>query len=361
MAILLFVVGLAFLIIGAEALVRGGSRLAAVLGISPLVVGLTVVAFGTSSPELAVSLKSALSGQTSIAVGNVVGSNIFNVLFILGLSALIVPLVVSQQLVRLDVPLMIVLSGIVLIISLDESFSRADGLMLVAGLVMYVWFLIYQSRRESAEVREEYANEFGAERYAKRIWGKNIGLVLGGLVLLVLGSRWLVDSAVSFAQYLGVSELVVGLTIVAAGTSLPEVVTSVIAAIRGERDIAVGNIVGSNIFNIMGVLGLASIVAPTGIDISAAVIGFDIPVMIVVALVCLPIFFTGGVISRQEGVLLLGYYVAYTLYLVLAASHHDALPRFSAVMLYFAVPITVVTMTIVALREIRSRKKSLSE
>lgn len=361
MAILLFIVGLVFLIIGAEALVRGASRLAAILGISPLVIGLTVVAFGTSSPELAVSIKSALSGQASIAVGNVVGSNIFNVLFILGLSALIVPLVVAQQLVRLDVPLMIALSVIVLILSLDESFSRTDGVMLVVGLVIYVWFLISQSRRESVEVRDEYAREFGAESVAKGIWGKNLGLIVGGLVLLVLGSRWLVDSAVSFAQYLGISELVVGLTIVAAGTSLPEVVTSVIAALRGERDIAVGNVVGSNIFNIMGVLGLASIVAPTGIGVSPAVIGFDIPVMIGVALACLPIFFTGGVISRQEGILLLGYYIAYTLYLVLAVSHHDALPGFSAVMLYFVMPLTAGTLFIVALRQIRRRKRQLPE
>jgi len=361
MAIFLFIVGLIFLIIGAEALVRGASRLAAVLGISPLVIGLTVVAFGTSSPELAVGIKSALSGQASIALGNVIGSNIFNVLFILGLSALIVPLFVSQQLVRLDVPLMIALSVIVLIFSLDENFSRADGIMLVVGLVIYVWFLINQGRRETIAVKEEYAEEFKTERHVKGNSIKNIGLVLGGLVLLVLGSRWLVDSAVSFAKYLGVSELVVGLTIVAAGTSLPEVVTSVIAAIRGERDIAVGNVVGSNIFNIMGVLGFASIVAPTGIEVSTAVIGFDIPVMIAVALACLPIFFTGGVISRQEGALLLGYYVAYTLYLVLAASHHDTLPGFSAVMLYFFIPLTVVTIIIIALREIRSGKNSRSE
>ena len=217
MAILFFVVGLLFLIIGADTLVRGASRMAAVLGISPLVIGLTVVAFGTSSPELAVSVKSALSGQSSITVGNVVGSNIFNILFILGLSALIMPLVVSQQLVRLDVPLMIALSVIVLMLSLDENISLADGLMLVVGLIIYVWFLIYQSRRESVEVREEYAKEFRTERFAKSSWVKNIGLVLGGLALLVIGSRWLVDSAVFFAQYLGVSELVVGLTIVAAG------------------------------------------------------------------------------------------------------------------------------------------------
>jgi cation:H+ antiporter len=357
MTILLFIVGLGFLILGAEALVRGASRLAAVFGISPLVIGLTVVAFGTSSPELAVSIKSVLSSQSNIAVGNVVGSNIFNVLFILGLSALIVPLVVSQQLVRLEVPLMIALSVITLIFSLDENLGRAEGFTLVIALVIYIWFLIYQSRRETAAVKEEYTKEYGIESTVKNDWVKNTGLILAGLILLILGSRWLVDSAVSFAQYLGVSELVIGLTIVAAGTSLPEVVTSVIAAVRGERDIAVGNVVGSNLFNIMGVLGLASIIAPTGIEVSTAVIRFDMPVMIAVAMACLPIFFTGGVISRKEGALLLGYYVVYTLYLILAVSHHDALAEFSAVMLYFVIPLTVITMVIIALRELRNRKK----
>lgn len=356
MAILLFVSGLVFLIVGAEALVRGASRLAAIFGISPLVIGLTVVAFGTSSPELAVSVKSALSDQNSIAVGNVIGSNIFNVLFILGLSALIVPLVVSQKLLRLDVPLMIALSVVVLIFSLDENFSRTEGLVLVAGLAIYVSFLIYQSRRESVDAKEASSKEFEAEGSVKSSWAKNIAMVLSGLGLLVLGSRWLVNGAVSFAQYLGISELVIGLTIVAVGTSLPEVVTSVIAAVRGERDIAVGNVVGSNIFNIMGVLGCASIVAPAGIEVSPAVSMFDIPVMIVVAFACLPIFFTGGLISRQEGALFLGYYAAYTLYLVLAASHHDALPSFSTAMLYFVIPLTIVTLIIIALREIRGRR-----
>jgi cation:H+ antiporter len=359
MVILLFVAGIVLLIAGAETLVKGASRLAGALGISPLVIGLTVVAFGTSSPELAVSIKAALSGQSSIALGNVVGSNIFNVLFILGLSALVAPLVVSQQLVRLDVPLTIALSALVLVFALDARFSRSDGLVLVIGLVAYVWFLIRQSRKESAQVRDEYATEFAT---GTRIsWLKNTGLVFGGLALLVLGSRWLVDSAVSIAQYLGVSELIIGLTIVAAGTSLPEVVTSVIASIRGERDIAVGNVVGSNVFNIMGVLGLSSIVAPLGIDVPPAVIWFDIPIMIVVAFACLPIFFTGGVISRWEGALLLGYYLAYTLYLILAAAQHDALPRFSATMLYFAIPLTLVTLVVVALRELRSRNNRHSE
>ena len=360
MTIILFAAGLVFLIVGAEILVRYSSRLATALGMSPLVIGLTVVAFGTSAPELAVSIKSALSDQAGIAVGNIVGSNIFNILMILGLSAVIVPLSVSQQLVKLDVPLMIALAIIVFIFSLDGIFSRMEGLILAAGLVIYLCFLIYQSRRESAAVQEEYAQEFALPGHPENNQACNIVMIVIGLVLLVLGSRWFVDSAVLFAQYIGVSELVIGLTIVAAGTSLPEVVTSVIAAVRGERDIAVGNVVGSNLFNLMGVLGLASIIAPSGIEVSDAAIRFDIPVMIAVSFACLPIFFTGGVISRQEGALLLGYYAAYTFYLILAGSHHDALPWFSAAMLFFVIPLTAITMILVVIREIRRRSKSPS-
>jgi cation:H+ antiporter len=357
MVIFLFVAGLICLIVGAEALVRGASRLAAALGLSPLVIGLTVVALGTSSPEFAVSIKSAVSGQASIGVGNVVGSNIFNILFILGLSALIVPLSVSQQLVRLDVPLMILISVAVLIFSLDGIFSRIEGLIFVTSLAIYISFLIFQSRRENKDAKEGGDNKSSVKENVKYGWVKNIAMVFFGFTLLVLGSRWLVDSAVAFAHYLGVSELVIGLTIVAVGTSLPEVVTSVIAAMRGERDIAVGNAVGSNIFNILGVLGVASMVAPKGIDVSPAVIGFDIPVMIAVAFACLPIFYTGGVISRPEGALFLGYYVAYTLYLIMAASHHDALPSFNAAMLYFVIPLTAVTLVIIAMRELHMRKR----
>ena len=253
---------------------------------------------------------------------------------------------------------MIALSVLVLVFGLDGKFSRTDGFLLFTGLVIYIGLLIYKSRRERVEVKDGYGKEFGVEANIKNGWLRNIGLVLGGLVFLVLGSRWLVDSAMSIAQFLGVSELVIGLTIVAAGTSLPEVVTSVIASIRGERDIAVGNVVGSNLFNIMGVLGFSSIIAPTGIEVSPAVTSFDIPIMIVVAFACLPIFFTDSMISRWEGALLLGYYVAYTLYLILAAAHHDALPMFSTTMLYFAIPLTMVTLIILV---VRSRNKIQSK
>ncbi len=358
--IVLFVLGLALLIVGAEGLVRGASRVALGLGISPLVVGLTVVAFGTSAPELAVSIQSALSGPNGadVALGNVVGSNIANVLLILGISAAITPLVVQQQLIRLDVPLMIGVSVVVFVMALDGTISRIDGLILFAGIIAYTVFAIRQSRQESADVQEEYRAEFDANRpQSIGDWLKNVAFLIGGLALLVVGSRWMVDGAVSFARVFGVSELVIGLTIVAVGTSLPEIATSIVAALRGERDIAVGNVVGSNIFNLLSVLGLTGIVAPDGIRVAPAALNFDMPVMLAVAVACLPIFFTGRLIARWEGWLFLGYYIAYTLYLILAASQHDILPAFSAVMGLFVLPLTAVTLVFLAWRALRAERR----
>jgi cation:H+ antiporter len=350
--VVLFVAGLGLLVLGAEWLVKGASRLAAALGISPLVIGLTVVAYGTSAPEMAVSIKSAWAGQPDLALGNVVGSNIFNVLFILGVSALVAPLVVSSQLVRLDVPVMIGLSGLTLLMARDGSIGRLDAALLFSGAVAYTVFQVRQSRKESAAVREEYGKEYGP-----RLTGTaaNVAFIGAGLALLVLGSRWLVNGAVAFAQALGVSELVIGLTIVAAGTSLPEVATSILAAVRGERDIAVGNVVGSNIFNILAVLGLSGLVAPSGLPVSPALVAFDAPVMIAVAVACLPIFASGATIARWEGALFLFFYVAYTAYLVLAAQQHDALPAFSTVMQLFVLPLTGITLAVVGWRAWRER------
>lgn len=355
--VLMLVGGLALLIAGAEALVRGSSRLAAALGISPLIVGLTVVAFGTSSPELAVSIKASLAGETDLAVGNVVGSNIFNVLFILGLAALITPLAVSQQLVRVDVPIMIGISLLVFLLALDGGIAFWEGLLLVAGLAAYIVLLLRIGRKESAEVTEEYAREYSAQgRPAWQRHGLNALYVVVGLGLLVWGSRLLVESAVAIAASVGVSELIIGLTIVAAGTSMPEVVTSVVASIRGERDIAVGNVVGSNIFNTLGVLGISAAVSPSGIAVSDAALRFDLPVMIAVAVACLPIFFTGHLIARWEGGVFLAYYAVYTLYLILGASGHDALPVFSAVLFWFVIPLTAATLLVVSLRAMRGSR-----
>ena len=351
----LFIIGFVLLVFGADLLVRGASRLAVTIGISPLVIGLTVVAYGTSAPELAVSVQSSYSGVADIAIGNVVGSNIANVLLILGLAAAIAPLVVAQQLVRLDVPLMIGLSILLLLLSLDGSIGRWDGLLLTIGAIAYTVFAIYQSRKENKAVQAEYAQEFGqppAKKGALPIFIQ-LGLIIMGLVLLVLGSRWLVDGAVSIAQYVGVSELVIGLTIVAVGTSLPELATSVVASLKGERDIAVGNIVGSNIFNILAVLGLSGLVTPEAIPVSATVLYFDMPVMIAVAIACLPIFFTGHLIARWEGLLFLGYYVAYTFYLLLNATQSEVLPAFNIMMLFFVVPLTTITILISLFRAVK--------
>ncbi len=339
-----FVGGLVCLLLGADALVKGASRLAAAVGVSSLVIGLTVVAFGTSAPELAVSVQSAIAGQADIALGNVIGSNVFNVLFILGLSAIIVPLIVAQQLVRFDVPLMIVLSILTFVISWDGVISRTDGILFIAGLLSYVVYTIYQSRKETAAIKAEYEGEFGVPEEEKHHWLKNVAFVVAGLGLLVLGSHWFVKAAVTVAEALGVSKVVIGITIVAIGTSLPEVVTSVVAAVRGERDIAVGNVVGSNIFNIMGVLGFAGALSPAGVQVAPQILYFDIPVMIAVAVVCMPIFFSNGVISRTEGFVLFSYYIAYTTYIVLVTIKHPALATFNNAILYFMMPLTGITI-----------------
>jgi len=353
MTIILFLSGLLFLIIGAELLVKGASGIALNLRISPLVVGLTVVAFGTSSPELFVGIESSLTGNEGITFGTVVGSNIFNILFILGITALILPLSVSKKLLRMDVPFMIILSTLLLLISLNGVLSRVEGILMTAGLIIYTSFLILGSRRQ----HKSESVDASKSPSKKRGWLLNICMAAAGLGLLLAGSNWFLEGAVEIARLAGLSEAIIGLTIVAAGTSMPEVVTSIMAAIRGEREVAVGNVVGSNIFNILGVLGISAIFALDGIDISESLIRFDIPVMIAVALACLPIFFTGGIISRGEGILFLGYYTAYTLYLILAATHHDALPVFSSVMIWFVIPLTVFVLVVIVYQQSLIRNK----
>ncbi|MGA8055819.1 MAG: calcium/sodium antiporter [Burkholderiales bacterium] len=355
---LLFGGGLALLIVGAEMLVRGAGRLAVAWGISPLVVGLTVVAFGTSSPEVAVSVGAAMSGKVDLAVGNVVGSNIFNVLFILGLAALITPLVVAQQLIRQEVPVMIGVSVLLLLFARDGVVGRIESAVLLAGLAAYTIFVVLQSRRErQSEVEAEYAAKIDTDRpAASGAFMLNIVLAIVGLALLVLGARWLVAAAIAVARQFGLSELVIGLTILAAGTSLPEVASSVVAAVRGQRDIAVGNVIGSNLFNVLGCLGLAGLVASDPLTVAPAVIAFDLPVMVAVAIACLPIFFTGAAVARWEGLVFLGYYGAYMGYLILAANEHDALPLFSRAMMGFVVPITVITLLVVVGRALRGKR-----
>ncbi len=329
---IMLVAGLILLIVGAELLVKGASRLATSFGIPALVVGLTVVAFGTSAPELAVSVKAAFSGQAELAIANVVGSNIFNILFILGLAALIMPLIVSQQLIRQDVPIMIGISIVALFMIQDGAIGKVEATILFLGVIFYTIFLFYQGKKTGI------GNSELSTEIAMPLW-QNALFIIVGLALLILGARWLVESAVTIASSFGVSEAVIGLTIVAAGTSLPEVMTSIIATLKGERDIAIGNVIGSNIFNILAVLGISGMLSPTPLLASEQLTQIDVPVMLAVAILCLPLFFLGSTLNRFEGFLFLMIYIAYVWFTVATALSQPYLPELQTGVLYGLVPL----------------------
>ncbi|MCS7305954.1 MAG: calcium/sodium antiporter [Thermoguttaceae bacterium] len=351
-----FTLGLVVLTAGGETLVHGAVRLARALGMSPLLVGLTVVAYGTSFPEWAVTLQAAWAGAGQIALGNVVGSNIVNVLLILGASAAVAPLTVSLRLIRFDVPLLIGVSLAVWAMGWDGQIGRLEGAVLVAGIVVYTLLIVWAARQEtSPEVAEEYTAAFPAP--PKRTWTRvsyYAGVCVLGLALLEMGTRWMVQSAVNIALALQVSELIIGLTIVAVGTSLPEMATSLVAAIRKQRDIAVGNIVGSCLFNLLLVLGSAGLLNAEGVPVPREAQWVDLPVMVATAAVCLPIFFTGQRIARWEGFFLMGYYLAYTWYLVLRATQQEVMVRyFREAMFLFIIPLSILTLMVTTWQSFR--------
>jgi cation:H+ antiporter len=359
------VAGLALLVLGGELLVRGASALARRVGISSLVVGLTVVSAATSAPELAVTVGAVLRDEPGLAVGNVVGSNIVNVLLILGLSALVVPLAVKQRLVRFDLPWMVVLSIGLLLVSLDGRIGAVDGVVLLAAVVLHTVLTVVIGRRGAPVPAAAPSGDRGAgggcggaedagteEEPPPASVPRSVLLVVLGIALLVAGATLLVEGAVSIATSLGVSSLVVGLTVVAVGTSLPELATSVIAVRRGERDLAVGNVVGSNIFNIGVVLGLPALISPGGIPVSGAAVALDIPVMLAAAVALLPIAFTGFAVARWEGALFVALYAAYTGYVVLAATEHDALEGFTWTMAWFVLPLVALTLAVFTAYEV---------
>ncbi|MCC5950538.1 MAG: calcium/sodium antiporter [Acidimicrobiia bacterium] len=350
LTVVLFVVGLAALVGGSELLVRGAVRLATRTGISSVVIGLTVVAFGTSTPELAVSIQAAVRDEAGLALGNVVGSNIANVLAVLGLGAVVGgSLVVAQRIVRIDVPVMVGATVALLLLSLDGRLGRLEGALLVVALVVYLGWIVRATRRESAEVRAEYDEALDPDTLAASSVATDVGLMVAGLVGLVLGAHWLVDSATEFALWIGLSSTVVGLTVVALGTSMPEMATTVVAALRGERDLAVGNAIGSNILNILAVLGLTAVLSPSALLVDDQLLGFDLWVMLAVAVACLPIFFTGWRLARWEGAVFCAYYVGYLAVLVLGAVDHDAEAAFRVAMAAFMVPLTLVTLVVVVM------------
>lgn len=346
----LVIAGLALLVAGGEALVRGAGTLASRAGISPLVIGLVVVSAATSAPELAVTVGAVVNGQPDLAVGNVVGSNIVNILFILGLSAVLSPLIIKRQLVRFDMPVMVGISIAFLVASLDGRISMLDGILLFGALVIHTIISIRMGRKEVL-APDAKPDTMPLNSKPVSLW-LAILLLIVGIGLLVLGAQLLVTGAVSIATALGVSSLVIGLTVVAIGTSLPELATSLIAIRRGETDMAVGNIVGSNIFNIGAVIGAPAIFFAAGIPVAPSAIAIDLPLMLAAAVALLPIAFTGFVMARWEGALFVLLYVAYVLYLVLDATGHDAAVGFTTIMLWFVMPLVAMTLIAVTSYEL---------
>ena len=345
------IAGVISLVLGAEWLVRGASALASRLGIAPIIIGLTVVAFGTSAPEMAVSIGGAISGEADVALGNVIGSNSFNILLILGLSAAVSGLSINQRLLRIDIPFLTVVSFVVYGLAWNGIIGRIEGAVLFLGVIAYTGWLIIAARKggitESSEVQAEYADtekeiEDGAD--SKPVYFQ-VGLVLAGLVLLVFGSNLLVSAATEIATALGVSDLVIGLTVVAAGTSLPELATSVLAAIRGRRDIAVGNVVGSNLFNLLAVLGASAAVSKNGISVGDEALRLDFPVMLAATVVLIPICWKGFAIKKSEGLMLVVFYGAYVTYLIMQASQ-DGAPEFFRTMMLIVVPLVLMVFSL---------------
>lgn len=352
------IVGLAILVGGGELVVRGASRLASSLGLSPMVIGLTVVAFGTSAPELAVTVGATVSGSPDVAIGNVVGSNIYNILLILGIAALIRPLGVSQRLVRFDVPLVIAVSVLLWVLVLDGTLAVLEGVLLGALLGGYLAYSLREGRRTPSPSVLSQQMEAQPSKVTAGSRARDGAVFLAGLVVLVIGAQLVVSGASSVARSLGVPELVVGLTIVAIGTSLPELVTSAVAAFRGERDLAIGNVMGSNLFNILGILGLTAIISGDGLAVAERVRAFDIPVMTLVALACLPLLFTGYQVRRWEGALFVVYAVIYSAYVVLDATANPLGESLGHAVVLFAVPLTVVVIVSVLAHElITSRRR----
>lgn len=318
-----FVVGLIALAVGAEVMVRGGAKLAARLGISPILIGLTVVSIGTSLPELAVGVTAATTGSGDLAVGNIAGTNVVNILFILGLSALIRPLAIEQRTLRFDLPVMAGSAVLLWVLAVNGVLSRVDGAILVLGAVVYTVVLIRMSRRESRATVAEYAEAFPAGPAPKPIGRgalQDTVMTVSGIAVVILGAEWLVGGAVGIARGFGVSDALIGLTVVAMGTSAPELVTTIVSTVRGERDIAVGNLLGSSVYNILLILGITCLVPANGLELTRNLVWIDIPIMVAASLVCIPIFISGRRVHRPEAAAMIAAYLGYLVFLLTTQS-----------------------------------------
>lgn len=312
---LVFLGGLLVVVLGAELLLRSATRIAALLGVRPIVIGLTVVSIGTSTPELAVGLTAVSEGRGSLAVGNIAGANILIILLVLGLSAVIRPLPIRLQSVKLDVPMMIGAAVALLLMSLDGRLTRIEGALLLLAAVVYTTRLVRLSRQETLATQAEFREVFATATVpaGQRRWhlARHGALLAAGMALTVLGADWLVAGAVRLAAAYGVSDAFIGLTIVALGTSSPELITTTLATLKDDRDVAIGNLIGSSIYNILVILGLILLAAPDGIAVGRDILWMDLPFAALVALVCLPVFSSDRMVSRTEGGFFVAAYLGY--------------------------------------------------
>lgn len=366
--VLSFLGGLVGLLVGGHFVVDGASKLGQRFGLTPTVIGLTIVAGGTSAPELAVVFQSIAVDDTELAIGSIIGSNIANILLVLGLVGCLGAVQVTNRVVRIDIPIMIAASVAFLLMSLDGKLSRPEGMILFAGVVGFVTWTL-RAAPKASPILVGGDTQTSTDNFVASPSGSSVGIspnglplvlvrLAGGVAVLAFASRFVVSGAEGIATSLGVPELIVGLTIVALGTSAPEIVTTVIAALQGRRDLAVGNAVGSNIFNILLVLGLTTTLAPDGIDIGTDAIQLDLPILVASAIACLPIVFWDNTLDRWEGGVFVAYYLAYLTFLVLDATGHRASDPFALVMLGFVIPLTLITVAVMVIRQRKVSSRS---
>lgn len=360
MTVLLFIIGLAMLIGGAELFLKSVDKFGAAWSVSPVVMGLTVVAFATGAPELAISLQAAAEGRPDLVLGNILGSNIANILLILGVAGLVSPLKITNRIIKIDVPMVIAASVLLFVLAMDGSLTPLDGIIILFGLLLYSMFMYTQIRKDRAANQLKEKREVG-EPVTTLFYGKYIFFLFAGLVFIVMGARFMVDSAVEIAGILGISELIIGLTIVSIGTSLPEVATSVSAVRRNDSDTAVANVMGSNLYNILLTLGLTIVIAPGVLDVSADAIKLDLPIMVIVAAACLPLFWPGKKLGRMEAGGFLFYYTAYLTYLTLLALRHPFKDTMEWWMVWVIIPFTVALIAIKFVVDFRKKKLGLEE
>ena len=351
--IVLFLIGLVLLVVGAEGLVRGATRLGRLAGLSPLVVGLTIVSFATTAPEASVSIVASAQGRSGLAVGNVLGSNIFNILVVAGAAATIIAIPVTNITIRKDLPMLIIGTGVVYLFALDKSIVAWEGAILLIALAGFITFSVMQSRRTSRATREAMVER--TRRAALIEMGGGLVLAGVGATLLILGSRLFVDSASGIASALGVSELIIGLTIVSMGTSAPELTTSIVAALRKQPELAIGNAVGASVINMLGVIGGSALIAGGGLSVPEDSIRLDFPIALSVGLVVLSIAILGGKAGRRDGIFMLGFYALYLTALIAISFSASLLTPASIVALGFVLPASVIAAAFLVIRSRRSK------